>query len=168
MQRFLCSVVISIISSTLLVPQVGLSADDGLCFLRTESGRIIGLDALCLQRSQEKPMQKLNRDEFIQALKEKFPGFYTFDDLSPGLKERAVRQNGVATIRFAPGETATLPNGDRVEADGSLVKQNGMRLQPVIQDGKFLRQRVFKPDGTELNPGEKYTAPDGMSFVMPN
>jgi hypothetical protein len=65
MKRFLCSAVISIMSSILLVPQVGRSADDGLCFLRIESGRIIGLDALCLQRSPEKPMRKLSRDEFI-------------------------------------------------------------------------------------------------------
>ena len=168
MQKVLCSAAISIISGVLLVPQVGVSADDGLCFLRTASGRIIGLDALCLHRSQEKPMQKLNRDEFIRALKEKFPGFYTVDDLPPDLKARAVRQNGWATIDLAPGETLTLPSGDRIEADGSLVKKNGMRFQSVRQDGKFLRQRVFKPDGTELNPGEKYTAPDGMIFVMPN
>ncbi len=168
MQRVLYGAAISIISGVLLVPQVGMSADDGLCFMQTESGRIVVLDTLCPQRPQKKPMQKLNRDEFIQAIKKKFPGFYTFDDLPPDLKARAVRGNGMATIELAPGETLTLPSGDRIEADGSLVKKNGMRFQSVRQDGKFLRRRVFKPDGTELNPGEKYTAPDGVTIKMPN
>jgi hypothetical protein len=169
MQRVLCSAVVSIMSSILLVPQVGRSADDGLCFLRTESGRIIGLDALCLQRSQpKKPMQKFDRDEFIRTIKEKNPDFYTVDDLPPDLKARAVRQgNGLVNIELKPGEALTLPNGDRFEADGSFVTKNGMRIERVIKDGKIVGGRAFKPDGTEMKPGEKYTASDGTVFVMP-
>jgi hypothetical protein len=169
MKRFLCSAVISIISSTLLVPQAARSADDGLCFLRIESGRIIGLDALCLQRLQEKPMQEPSPEEFIKGIKERFPDFYTYDDLPPDLKARAVRQNGRATIKLAPGETMTMPSGTRVEADGSTVRKSGVRVQIVRQqDGEAVGVRVFKPDGTELKPGEKYTEQDGTIIKVSN
>lgn len=108
-----------------------------------------------------------NRKAFIQAIKQRVPGFYTFDELSPELKARAVRKNGMIEIKVPKGEAVTLPNGDRFEADGSMVKKNGVKFQPVMKDGKFLqRYRIFKPDGTELKPGEKYIAPDGMSVRM--
>lgn len=109
----------------------------------------------------------MTREAFIQAIKQKVPGFYTFDDLSPELKARAVRKNGMIEIKVPKGEIVTLPNGDRFEADGTLVKKNGVRFQPVMKDGKFLqRHRIFKPDGTEMQPGEKYIAPDGMRVRM--
>lgn len=117
--------------------------------------------------NSERKNKPLNRNEFIRVIKQKFPNFYTFDDLSPDLKARASRQNGVIRVVISRGETATLPNGDRVESDGSLIKRNGVKFQPVMQNGKLLRHRVFKPDGTELKPGENYTAPDGMSITMP-
>jgi hypothetical protein len=181
MKRFLCSAMISI-ASILLVPQVGRSADDGLCFLRTESGKIIGLDALCFQRSQEKPMEKPNDEEVIKDLKAqpkltaedvikdlkaKIPGFYTYDDLSPELKAMAERgNNGMANLRFTPenvtpGNPVILPNGDRVESDGStmtLVKKSGMIITTVKDDSepKGYRAKIVKPDGTEMKPGEVY------------
>lgn len=106
-----------------------------------------------------------SRAELIQAIKQRVPGFFTYDDLSPELKARAVRKNGSVVIKFSKGETATLPNGDRLEADGSWVKKSGVKFQPVVKDGKFSgRYRIFKPDGTEVQPGEDYTAPDGMKI----
>lgn len=107
-----------------------------------------------------------DREAFIRAVKQRFPGFYTFEDLSPKLKARAVRKNGIVEITIPKGEITTLPNGDRYEADGSLIKKNGVRFQPVMKDGKFQRNRIFKPDGTEMKPGEKYTAPDGMKIEL--
>ncbi len=106
------------------------------------------------------------REAFIRAIKQRVPGFYTFEDLSPELKARAVRKNGMIEIIIPKGEITTLPNGDRYEADGSLVKKNGVRFQPVMKDGKFQRHRILKPDGIEMKPGEKYTAPDGMKIEL--
>jgi hypothetical protein len=192
MKRFLCSALISI-ASILLVPQVGRSADDGLCFLRTESGKIIGLDALCFQRSQEKPMEKPNDEEVIKDLKAqpkltaedvikdlkaKFPGFYTYDDLSPELKAMADREGGMANLRFTPenvtpGKPIILPNGDRVESDGStitMVKKSGFRFSTVKDESNpdGFRFKMVKPDGTELKPGEVYNDPDGFNFMGGN
>jgi hypothetical protein len=101
-------------------------------------------------------------EEFNKIVKQKVPGYYTIDDLSPRLKSLAVVKNGQTIISIPKGETTVLPNGDKYLPDGSLVKKNGVKFQPVVKNGKFQGNKVFKPNGVEMKPGETYKTTDGV------
>lgn len=143
MQRVVCSVLVSSISSILLVPQIGLSEDDGLCFLRTESGRIINLDALCARHSQEKPMRRITT--------ELDPRYVTY---GPG---GSIGVKGGADVSFQ------LPDGRIVDPDLTTTQPDGTKYQPIVKDGKYLGLQFFRPDGTLAEPGETVTLPNGKT-----
>jgi hypothetical protein len=55
----------------------------------------------------------------------------------------------------------TLENGTKIEADGTFKLPNGLRLQPVIENGVIVSTKVFLPDGRELLFGQTATLNDG-------
>ncbi len=112
---------------------------------------------------------KYTPKEFLQIIKQKFPGFYTNGDLSPELQRHTTKKDGMLRIDIPIGETATFPDGTKVEADGSVIKPSGVKTQPVMENGIFTgRERIFKPDGTEMKPGETYIDSDGSVIKMLN
>jgi hypothetical protein len=149
MKRFLCSAVISMMPSILLVPQAARSADDGLCFLRTASGRIIGLDALCLRRSQKKPMWKVTTD------------------LDPRYVTRKLFKGG-ESIDVKPGADVSfqLPDGSIVEPDLTITNANGLRYRAIFKGEKMLGLQYFRPDGSPAEPNEALTLPNGQTVVQ--
>jgi hypothetical protein len=155
MQRVLCSAVISIMSSILLVPQVGLSADDGLCFLHTESGLIIGLDALCLRRSQKKPMWKIVK--ITDDLDPKYAKYVTHRSSADGTSSFTQVKHG-ADISFQ------LPSGAIVDPDGTTTEPNGTKYRGVYNGDQLIGVQYFRPDGTPAAPGEKLTLPNGETI----
>lgn len=111
---------------------------------------------------------KYTPEEFLRIIKQKIPGFYTNEDLSPELQRHGTKKDGMVRIDIPMGETATFPDGTRVEADGTVVKPSGVKTQPVMKNNRFTgRERIFKPDGTEMKPGETYIDSDGSVIRMP-
>jgi len=110
---------------------------------------------------------KYTAEEFLQILKKKFPKLFVNQEVPPELQKYMTRENGMIRIDIPRGETATFPDGTRIESDGSIVKPSGLRTRPVMENNQFTgRVRIFKPDGTELEPGEAYTDTDGSVTIM--
>ena len=155
MRRFLCSAVISIASSILLMPQVGLSTDDKLCYLRTESGRIIGLDTLCVRRSQKKPMRKIVK--ITDDLDPKYAKYVT-RNISPDGTSSFVQVKHGADVSFQ------LPSGAIVDPDGTTTQPDGTKYRGVFDGDQPIGIQYFRPDGTPAEPGEKVTLPNGETI----
>lgn len=107
-------------------------------------------------------------EEFLEIVKERVPSFQTYEDMPEEIKKHSTRKDGMIRVDIPRGETATFPDGTRVEADGSIIKPSGFKTQPVMDNGKFSgRIRMFKPDGVEMEPGEAFTDKDGSVHIMP-
>lgn len=93
-----------------------------------------------LQAHRPLPHQtrSLSHSQFIRAIKRRVPSFFTFEDLPAALRAKAVRRNHVNIITIPRGQSATLPNGDRILPDGSwLIKRSGRKFQPILHNGRF-------------------------------
>lgn len=118
------------------------------------------------QLSRSRKFTEEEKKEIFENVKRRNPSFFTFDDLSPELKSKTVNDGAMAILTIPRGERAVLPNGDIIEEDGTYIHNNGVKKTLIMESGKVVGQRIFKPDGTEMKPGEVYTASDGMVVIM--
>jgi hypothetical protein len=56
-------------------------------------------------------------------------------------------------VRYEKGKRLVLPNGDVFEADGTITKKNGVRIKPVLKNGRVVGAKFYNADGTELHKG---------------
>jgi hypothetical protein len=101
--------------------------------------------------------------EVAKELKKIDPNFLTFDELPQELKDLSEQVDGGVIINIPKGKRISLPNGSTIDADGTLIFRNGVKMKHISKNGK-LKKQFIKPDGKELVEGEVYKAPDGMIF----
>lgn len=78
---------------------------------------------------------------------------------------KSIKPNGnvFKLIRYEKGKRTLLPNGDAFEADGSITKKSGIRIKPILKDGRFVGVKFYGPDGKELKKGRGKLS-NGESF----
>ncbi len=75
------------------------------------------------------------------------------NEFSGQIAKNTSLSNGRKIAIYTKGKRAVLPNGDVFEADGVIVKKNGVRIKPIWKDGRVVGAKFYRPDGTEISKG---------------